>query len=161
MGIIRQYGVPANLISLELDERAIVDNADKVLTVSRRLKSEGFLLSMDNFGRGDSSLALLRDMPVDILKLDRGFLFNSGTAMRRKSILPHTVAMAHELGIWLIAEGVENAQQKDAIQEAGCRLMQGYFFSQPMSEQDFAQLIFSEGEQAHTEGDIFLQTPQG
>ena len=161
MGIIRQYGVPTNLISLELDERAIVDNADKVLTVSRRLKSEGFLLSMDNFGRGDSSLALLRDLPVDILKLDRGFLFNSGTAIRRKSILQHTVAMAHELGIWLIAEGVENAQQKETIQEAGCRLMQGYFFSQPMSEQDFAQLIFSEGEQAHTEGDIFLQTPQG
>ena len=161
MGIIRQYGVPANLISLELDERAIVDNADKVLTVSRRLKSEGFLLSMDNFGRGDSSLALLRDLPVDILKLDRGFLFNSGTAMRRKSVLQHTVAMAHELGIWLIAEGVENAQQKQAIEEAGCRLMQGYFFSQPMSEQDFAQLIFAEGEQTHTEGDIFLQAPQG
>lgn len=161
MGIIRQYGVPTNLISLELDERAIVDNADKVLTVSRRLKSEGFLLSMDNFGTGDSSLALLRDLPVDILKLDRGFLFNSGTAIRRKSVLQHTVAMVHELGIWLIAEGVETAQQKDAIQEAGCRLMQGYFFSQPMSEQDFAQLIFAEGEQAHTEGDIFLQAPQG
>ena len=144
LAIVRAYDVPTNLLSLELTETAIFDNSEKVLELTGRLKKEGFILSMDDFGTGYSSLNMLREIPVDIIKLDQGFLLHSEADARGRKILNHIVAMVRSLGVGLIAEGVETEEQEAAVLEAGCTIVQGFYYHRPLAGKDFEQLIFSE-----------------
>jgi len=99
---------------------------------------------MDDFGSGYSSLSLLREMPVDVLKLDKGFLdgcHGNEKSDRDKRILYHIISMAKDLEITVLAEGVETEQQKDFLKEVNCDLIQGYFYSKPMTTDRFAKYL--------------------
>ncbi|WMJ90480.1 bifunctional diguanylate cyclase/phosphodiesterase [Anaerocolumna sp. MB42-C2] len=140
--LAEKYKVPRNLIELELTETAFLNNLDELSYLAHNLKKEGFILSMDDFGTGYSSLNMLKDVPVDVIKIDRGFLNEIVTTERGKTVIQYTIAMAKKLNIEVIAEGVENFVQAKFLYEAGCETAQGYFYSKPIPVPKFEQYTF-------------------
>ena len=113
------------------------------------IKKEGFRLSMDDFGSGYSSLNLLRQLPVDVLKLDRGFLGDcdeNDESDRGKRIVTHVISMAKDLEMSVLAEGVETKNQKDFLQGANCDMIQGYYYAKPMPTEEFEVLYMNQRE---------------
>lgn len=105
------------------------------------LQSRGFSFSMDDFGSGYSSLNMLKNAPVDTIKLDREFLHET-TSQKGRSVVLYTTALARELDLRVVAEGVETAEQAEFLMQAGCTRAQGYYFSRPMPVMEFEQLAF-------------------
>ncbi len=143
---VRKYDLePANL-EIELTETVAYEEMKNLLEVMRQIKEAGFGLSMDDFGSGYSSLNLLREMPVDVLKLDKGFLDDCGgnSATREKRIISHVISMAKDLEISVLAEGVETVQQKEFLQESNCDMIQGYYYAKPMPTERFVTYLESE-----------------
>jgi EAL domain-containing protein (putative c-di-GMP-specific phosphodiesterase class I) len=109
------------------------------------IKQAGFRLSMDDFGSGYSSLNLLRQLPVDVLKLDRGFLDEcdtadtAGNSFRGRRIVTHVISMAKDLEMSVLAEGVETKMQKEFLQQARCDMIQGYYYAKPMPIPEFEE----------------------
>ncbi len=98
---------------------------------------------MDDFGSGYSSLNMLKDVPVDQIKLDLHFLTKSGSPEKSRTIIRYMVQMVHSLGMTMLAEGVETAEQAQFLQAMGCSEMQGYYFHKPMPVQDFEHISAS------------------
>lgn len=146
LSIVDSYDIPRNLISLETTEMAISENSEKVLPLVQSLKDSGFVMSMDNFGQGYSSLNMIRQVPLEMIKLSRSFLLNFQKGERENIILRHVVEMVQQLGAKIVAEGVETIEQEAVIREAGCELVQGFFYSRPVNAEDFANLMFAENE---------------
>lgn len=136
-----EYGVPAHLIELELTESAIFDNVDSIYTFTNTIHSHGFLVAMDDFGSGYSSLNMLKDIPIDILKIDKAFLSEARDNSRRNIIFSSIVEMAHNLNIKVIVEGVEHLENVELMKECGCATAQGYYFARPMDERSFSVLF--------------------
>ena len=105
-----------------------------------RLRDAGFRLLMDDFGTGYSSLKLLKNVPVDVIKLDKSFVDDIGSP-RGESIIRTVIGLAHSLSMTVVAEGVEQKPQLDFLQAAGCDLIQGYYFSRPLAPAAFAALL--------------------
>jgi diguanylate cyclase (GGDEF)-like protein/PAS domain S-box-containing protein len=141
-----KYKVARNLIELELTETVFLNSLSEMSHLLHSLKSEGFVLSMDDFGTGYSSLNMLGDMPIDIIKIDRGFLSEIVETERGKTVIQYTIAMAKKLNIEVIAEGVENFVQAEFLYEAGCETAQGYFYSKPIPVKKFEQYTFGYNE---------------
>lgn len=142
--IMEEFRVPAYLIELELTENAIFDNQIQLISIMRDLKKAGLSISMDDFGSGYSSLNLLKDMPIDFLKLDREFFNVSADTDRGKKIIRCIVAMARQLNICVVSEGVETREQVDFLREINCDVAQGYYFSKPIPLRDFEALAFAQ-----------------
>ncbi len=141
-GLLKKYDLPSSSIKLEITESAYVDNAELVnLTVSK-LRAMGFMVMMDDFGSGYSSLNKLNSISVDLIKLDAKFL-NLQDEVERKgvSILESVVNMTRNLSIPIIVEGVENETQAKLMSDLGCVYMQGFFFDRPMPVEQFEKLI--------------------
>lgn len=133
--ITDRYRVPHHLIEFELTETVLFDELGQLLSVMSKLKQAGFVLSMDDFGSGYSSLNMLKQLPVDILKLDKAFLDNfdaSDTGQKEKTIVSHIISMAKDLDMEVLAEGVESKSQKDFLLSANCDMIQGYYYAKPM-----------------------------
>ncbi len=135
--IADEYGVPKKYLEIELTETAIVGNEDILKRVLSELHKEGFTLSMDDFGSGYSSLGLLKDLVVDVIKIDRAFFADSNDQARANTVIRHIIKMANELGIDTVAEGVETADYVSFLRDAGCDSVQGYYFAKPMPVEDF------------------------
>ncbi|MBO5351920.1 MAG: EAL domain-containing protein [Lachnospiraceae bacterium] len=141
--VVRRHGLePAN-IEIELTETVAYEEMENLLEVMHQIKEAGFGLSMDDFGSGYSSLNLLREMPVDVLKLDKGFLDDcaGNSSSREKRIISHVISMAKDLEISVLAEGVENMQQKEFLKESNCDMIQGYYYAKPMPTEQFANYL--------------------
>jgi len=140
---IRHHGLETSMIEIELTESVAHHEMETLLDVMRKIKQEGFGLSMDDFGSGYSSLNLLREMPVDILKLDKGFLddCSGDSSTREKRIIAHVISMAKDLEITVLAEGVETKQQKDFLKESRCDMIQGYYYAKPMPVEAFSAYL--------------------
>jgi len=141
---VRYYDLEPSDLEIELTESVAYDEMGTLLKVMHQIKDAGFGLSMDDFGSGYSSLSLLREMPVDVLKLDKGFLDGcqgNEKSDRDKRILYHIISMAKDLEITVLAEGVETEQQKDFLKEVNCDLIQGYYYSKPMTTKRFASYL--------------------
>ncbi len=136
-----KYGVPHHLVEIELTETAIFENEALFTSVIDELHKAGFTLSMDDFGTGYSSLGLLKNMPIDVIKIDRSFFVNSNDEERSKTVLNSVISMARDLGIGTVAEGVEVEEHIDLLTELGCDIVQGYYFAKPMPEDDFDQKL--------------------
>jgi len=146
-GLVNKYElVPADL-RLEITESAYMDNPDQLLAVVIQLRQMGFHVEMDDFGSGYSSLNTLKDVQVDMLKLDMKFIAESDNS-RGGSILSSVVHMAHGIDLPVIAEGVETAQQAEYLKTINCLYMQGFLFSKPMSADEFEKLL-SQADIAH------------
>ena len=139
--IVEKYRIPETLLRLEITESAYMDNPEQLITMVNRLRERGFLVEMDDFGSGYSSLNMLKNVPVDVLKLDMKFL--SSIDERGGNILNSVVRMAHWLDLPVIAEGVETLAQADYLHSVGCQVMQGYYYARPMPVDKFEELMAS------------------
>lgn len=140
-GIKQKYQIPDFLLELEFTESVMLDDSNAFMGVVETLQKNGFSCSLDDFGSGYSSLNVLKNLSIDILKLDILF-FKEGTDLRRERVvIANTVTMANELNIRTIAEGVEDMEQVEFLRGIGCDVVQGYVFAKPMPLQDFDDML--------------------
>ena len=134
--VLAQTGLPPTRVQLEVTESTIMDNVGQVLDTLKRLKALGIELAMDDFGTGYSSLACLHDLPVDVLKIDRSFI-RGIDGNRDFAAMVHAVSgLSENLGIAMVAEGIETAEQLALLQAMDCACGQGFLFSAPMAAED-------------------------
>uniref|UniRef100_UPI001C3080E7 EAL domain-containing protein n=1 Tax=Achromobacter sp. GbtcB20 TaxID=2824765 RepID=UPI001C3080E7 len=125
-------GLDPKLLELELTEGTLMDDAKATMATLERLRGIGVYLSIDDFGTGYSSLAYLKRFPVDVLKIDRSFVHDIETDAGSAAMVAAIVSLSHDLGMRVIAEGVETAPQREFLRERGCDEIQGYLFSRPL-----------------------------
>ncbi|MFP5446345.1 MAG: putative bifunctional diguanylate cyclase/phosphodiesterase, partial [Betaproteobacteria bacterium] len=141
MDILREEGLPAHLLEIELTETVLMDNMEAGAHTLHRLSQLGIHLAIDDFGTGYSSLAYLRQLPMRRLKIDRSFVKDLPGQEHSRTIVTAIVALAHGLGLQITAEGVETPEQADYLVRQGCDVLQGYLFARPMPVGEFqAQL---------------------
>lgn len=133
--ILKKYDVPAQAVHIEITESVMLDNTAYFRKIFDRLHNAGFAIFMDDFGSGYSSLNVLKDYNFDVLKIDMRFLSDIG--IRSKKILSSVVNMAKAIGIHTLAEGVEDEDQKNFLRNIGCEMLQGYYYSKPMSSEEY------------------------
>ncbi|MCR5769001.1 MAG: EAL domain-containing protein [Lachnospiraceae bacterium] len=132
-------GCPHNLIEIELTESAFFDDKKAMIETINKLKSYGFAVSMDDFGAGYSSLNSLKDMPLDVLKLDADFFRGESADGRGEIVVAEAIKLAKSLNMRIVAEGVEIKEQVDFLAGEGCDMIQGYYFAKPMPGNDYEQ----------------------
>ncbi|MGO2118896.1 MAG: EAL domain-containing protein [Fusobacterium sp.] len=137
MVIINKYEVPIEYISLEITETSYTENSKQLIVVVKKLKEIGFNIEMDDFGSGYSSLNMLEELPIDILKLDIKFLETSSKTKNNIGILNFVVGLGRWLDLSLIVEGVETIEQVNYLKSIGYTYGQGYYFAKPMPKDDF------------------------
>jgi diguanylate cyclase (GGDEF)-like protein len=140
---IEQYGLPAGQVKLEITESMIMGHGEETAELLAAIKSLGVGLSIDDFGTGYSSLAYLKRFPIDELKIDRGFVRDIPDDENDAEIAATIIAMAHNLKLRVVAEGVETREQADFLSRHGCQHYQGYLFRPPISAADFGELLRS------------------
>ncbi|MCZ2822509.1 bifunctional diguanylate cyclase/phosphodiesterase [Modestobacter sp. VKM Ac-2977] len=131
---LRHHGVPGELLTLELTEGSVVDDTVRNSTVLADLHALGLRLSMDDFGTGYSSLSQLRLLPIDELKIDKSFVLGMSTSQNESFIARSIVELAHNLGLRVVAEGVEDEVTRDLLTQMGCDKLQGFLVSRPLPE---------------------------
>jgi EAL domain-containing protein (putative c-di-GMP-specific phosphodiesterase class I) len=139
--LVKTYGISPDQLRIEITETAYVENAELLIRTTERLKELGFQVEMDDFGSGYSSLHMLKEVPVDRLKLDLYFLTETGDADKGRIIIDHVIQMGNALGMGIIAEGVENSAQAASLHKIGCSYMQGFYFYKPMPVEMFEETI--------------------
>ena len=147
--LCERYRVPVRNLHVEITERALSGSDIFPPELIQSLQERGFIVEIDDFGKGSSSLARLKDIPADVLKIDMEFLRASEESGRSRIILESVVRMAGELDTEVIVEGVETDYQKQNLQNMGCRVYQGFLFSRPVPVEDFEKLCFRMLEEKH------------
>lgn len=155
---VQKYGIPTKLIRVEITESAYADNPEQVQEAVRRLHEYGFAVLMDDFGSGYSSFNILKDLPVDVLKIDMRFMDDFTKNQKAAIILEAIVRMAKWMQMRVIAEGVETQSEWDYLKSVECDLVQGYYFHKPMPEADFLALL--EEMENHPEDAKLMQSPE-
>ncbi len=142
--LIEKYEINPSALKLEITETAVVMDFQRQLELISRLRQTGFVVEMDDFGSGYSSLNMLKDIHVDVLKIDMAFLKKAEDEERSKKILQMIISLSKQLGMPVITEGVETAEQIAFLSEMGCDMFQGYFFAKPMEVEQFEQLYMEQ-----------------
>ena len=139
--VVDAYGARHQMIDLEITESAFFDDKKQLVETASRLRTYGFQLSMDDFGAGYSSLNTLKEIPLDTLKLDAEFFRGEDPMGHGKVIVKEAVCLAHQMGMRVVAEGVEQKTQVDFLAGIGCDMIQGYYYAKPMPLEEFEQLM--------------------
>jgi len=139
--IMHTYHIPKGVLELEITETAFSNNPDNIRQAVARLKERGLLVSMDDFGTGYSTLNMLKDVEVDIIKIDRKFLQEFEAGGKSETVIRHVLELAADLGMTVVAEGVESEAQMDFLKTVNCQLVQGFLFARPMPVADFEKLL--------------------
>ena len=134
--VLAETGLEPHLLSLEITETTIMADAEAAAETLRAIRALGVRLAIDDFGTGYSSLTYLRRFPVETLKIDRSFVAGIGRDREDEAIVDMVLSLARALGLQVVAEGVETADQVDRLRRVGCDLMQGYYFGKPMPAED-------------------------
>lgn len=137
LGLLAKYGLEAGQLRLEVLERAYVQDSARLFRVLTALRQQGFVIEMDDFGVGESSLAMLAEMPVDVIKLDRKFLLTAQQVPAHIEVIRCILQLARKLGIGIIAEGVETPEQAQLLLSLGCCHAQGYLYGKPQPAENF------------------------
>lgn len=140
-GLVRRYGLSPSRLHLEITESAYTDTSRQLIETLGALRRLGFVIEMDDFGSGYSSLNMLTEMPVDVLKLDMKFIQTEITRPTGQGILRFIVDLARWMKLSVVAEGVETQEQLERLQNGGCDYAQGYYFARPMPVGDFEALL--------------------
>ena len=135
--VVREFDVDPSKMRVEITETAMMEDIDNRVKVLNDLQNNGFMVEMDDFGSGYSSLNMLKDMPVEVIKLDMVFLKKSNNDNKAKKILNHIVKLSDDLGVTSLTEGVETFDQYEMLVGMGCKLFQGFYFAKPMPEDEF------------------------
>ena len=136
-----KYQLPSQYLELEITESAYTEDPEQIITITRQLREAGFVILMDDFGTGYSSLNMLKDIQIDVLKLDMGFLKSSDHSAKGGNILTAILKMAESLKMQAIAEGVETKEQVEFLKSIGCKYVQGFYYSKPLPVDEFEKLI--------------------
>lgn len=139
--LVKEFNLEPRNLELELTESAYMENPEQLLGIMERLQAKGFVVLMDDFGSGYSSLNMLKNVPVDILKIDMDFLRGTDRFEKGKKILKAIAEMAKDIELPTIVEGVETREQVDFLKAIGCNQAQGYFYAKPMPVDDYLKLI--------------------
>jgi len=136
-GLVAEHGIDPTRLRLEITESVMISDIDNKVRLLSSLREAGFIVEMDDFGSGYSSLNMLKNMPIDVIKIDMVFLRDSGQDEKSRMILRNIINMSTDLNIVPLTEGVETERQFDDLSRMGCKLFQGYFFARPMTMEDF------------------------
>lgn len=136
---INQYNVSPNMIELEMTETTVVDNIELAKEAERNVHKLGFVVSMDDFGTGYSSFSMLKNINIDILKMDKSFFDDILESRRGKIIIESIIDMSHKLNIKVVAEGIETKEQLEYLKSIGCDMIQGYIYEKPISVASFEE----------------------
>lgn len=142
--LVAQYGIEPRQLHLELTESAYTENPNQIIAVVDELRNRGFVIEMDDFGSGYSSLNMLNQVHFDILKLDMKFIQTETAKPGEMSIMRFVVNLAKWLNLSTVAEGVETKAQLERLRDVGCDYAQGYYFSRPLPVQEFEKLLAAE-----------------
>lgn len=151
-GLTEKYHVPVSLLNLEITESAYTADTARIQTVIRQLRGAGFVTMMDDFGSGYSSLNMLKDIDVDVLKVDMEFLSGGISLEKGKIILSSVIQMAARLGMPVIVEGVETKEQRNFLSAIGCDYVQGYYYARPMPQEEYEKKYIYRNKETGTDG---------
>jgi EAL domain-containing protein (putative c-di-GMP-specific phosphodiesterase class I) len=144
LGRLREDGIDPSLIELELTESSLMDNLQEAERLLHELKSHGIRIAIDDFGTGYSSLAYLKRLPVDVIKIDRSFIQDMTLDANDAAIVAAIAAMGRSLGLTVVAEGVEDEDQRGMLEGLGCQIMQGYLFGKAVPGEEIAARLAHE-----------------
>jgi EAL domain-containing protein (putative c-di-GMP-specific phosphodiesterase class I) len=139
--IVSQSGIDPNYVTLELTESLLMDDLQEKLFLMQKLNDIGFKLSIDDFGTGYSSLSYLRKLPVHELKIDRSFIMETTKSENSRAIVATVIFLAKQLGLSTVAEGIEQVEELNFLQQLDCDQYQGFYFSRPVPCSEFVKLL--------------------
>ncbi|GAA0752939.1 EAL domain-containing protein [Clostridium sartagoforme] len=145
--IIKKYDIDTRFLEIELTERIMFRETNKIVSIIKEIKKIGIKVSLDDFGAGYSSLNILKNIPIDIIKLDKLFLDKRDISEKGKIVIKNIINMANELGLEVVAEGVEFLEQSQFLKSVGCEVVQGYLYGKPMTIGEFEKLEISNRDQ--------------
>ena len=139
--ILQEFSLDGRSLKLEITESMIMEDIESVITTLRQLKALGIQSSMDDFGTGYSSLSYLHRLPIDVIKIDRSFVSGSRSGVEKPEVVRTIITLARDLGMDVVAEGIETAEQLAQLRALGCKYGQGYLFSKPLNGEAAGRLI--------------------
>lgn len=139
--IAKKYLVNPEMIELEITESAVLDKSKDLIYIIEKMKMIGFRVAMDDFGTGYSSLNLLKDLPIDVLKLDKEFLGNGGTSSKGLLVIKDIIVMAKHLDLEVVAEGIETEEQYELLKSMDCDVGQGFLFSKAVTMKEYEKVL--------------------
>ena len=148
-GVLQETGFNPDYLELEITETGIMKDQMNAVATLKELTGMGIHIAIDDFGTGYSSLKQLKDFPVSTIKIDKSFLENLNYSHKSSTIINAIIGLSHDLGFSVVAEGVENRDQLDFLQQAGCDVYQGYLFAKPLSAGEFAENLFKNSNALH------------
>ncbi len=157
--IVDQYGLSHDMIEVEITESAFVEQAEKIAEWIADIRDNGFPVAIDDFGSGLSSLSFVKDIPVDVLKLDKSLLSRNCEDEKERIVLESIFNFANRLKLITVAEGVETQEQLGFLRTCSCKLIQGYLFARPMPEEAYAELCRSSDGAGEQEDILMIQAP--
>jgi EAL domain-containing protein (putative c-di-GMP-specific phosphodiesterase class I) len=159
---LKTHDVSPEKLLIEITESAVMMDADRAMGILNRLANLGVRLSIDDYGTGNSSLSYLSRLPVKELKIDKSFVMDIGSN-NNAQIVQSTIDLGHNLGLEVVAEGVENAWTLSLLQPLGCDTAQGYYFTRPRDAQEFTTWLgqsIATGRMRNEEGQLYMMLPQ-
>ena len=139
--LIKEFKIEPSRLRIEITETVMMTEVENRMAILNRFRESGFIVEMDDFGSGYSSLNQLKDMPLDVLKIDMKFLSKAQDNNKAETILRNILRLSNDLGLFSLTEGVETKDQYKKLNEMGCNLFQGYYFAKPMSVTDYEKLL--------------------
>ncbi|MCX7842927.1 MAG: GGDEF domain-containing phosphodiesterase, partial [Clostridia bacterium] len=137
MNILKKTEIPPDKLQLEITECSLVQNFSKAASMLSFFKERGVRVALDDFGTGYSSFSYLKQLPIDVIKIDREYIKNLEADVRERAITGSIIALTHVLGMEVIAEGIETKEQFEYLKKIGCNTAQGYYLSKPLKLEDF------------------------
>ena len=160
---LNSHNIAPEKLLIEITESAVMTDADRAMEILNRLATMGVRLSIDDFGTGYSSLSYLSKLPVKEIKIDKSFVTDMGSNSNNARIVQATINLGHNLGLEVVAEGVENAWTLSLLQPLGCDTAQGYYFTRPRDAQEFITWLgqaIATGRMRNKEGQLYMMLPQ-
>ncbi|AWI80465.1 GGDEF-domain containing protein [Parazoarcus communis] len=139
--VVSDYGIPANLLEIEITERCVVEDFERPRQALEALSGLGLKIALDDYGTGFSSLSFLKRLPINVIKIDRSFISDIRNQSNDAAIVASTIALGHNLGLTVIAEGVETREQLIYLRAAGCDEVQGYYFQKPVAAAEIVEAL--------------------
>lgn len=157
--VVSEYDVPRKMIEVEITESAFVDQSEKIAGWIEKIRAAGFRVAIDDFGSGLSSLSFVKDISVDVLKIDKSLLSRNCEDEKERIVLESIFNFAHRLKLTTVAEGVETREQLGFLRTCSCKVIQGFLFAKPMPESDFIELCKKDENVGEMEDILLVQAP--